>query len=951
MGIKFIVGQRWLSEAEPELGLGTIRTVDARQVQVDFPSAEVSRRYAPDSAPLRRIRFTVGDCVTTNNGHRVTIDRVTDNNGILVYHGSGCTISESNLSDTMDFSSPEERLSLAKVDGNSLFNLRFLTHKKHAWLERSRVRGLLGARITLLPHQLHIASEISRRYHARVLLGDEVGLGKTIEAGLILHHQIVTGLCIRVLVLLPESLTHQWFLELWRRFNLRFSLFDEDRCQSIEAHQPHKNPFLDSTWVICSLNFLVGSPIRRQQALSAGWDMLIVDEVHHLAWSPGNPSLGYELVEEFAERIPSVLLLSGTPEQLGETGHFARLRLLDPQRFHDLKQFQQEQKCYVTVASIVDKLLDKVALSTSERETLGRIYHYNPEKLEKQLKVIEEGAADVRQAFIAELVDRHGTGRLFYRNQRSSISGFPQRRVEIYPLPLNHECSELLGGGSLPEDAIGPEFRIPPAAWKKWWQHDPRVGTVLKLLERYPNDKILLICARRESVQALQEAIERRLNVPLAVFHENLPLIVRDRQAAYFADPGGARLLICSEIGSEGRNFQFCHHLILFDLPKNPELLEQRIGRLDRIGQSEDIYIHVFYLERTPQEVLARWYHEGLNAFRQPLIGASQLYAEIGDRVGQLSTKWFVAQDHSQLQALIADTWAAKKRAIRGLAKGRDRLLEWHSHRPDIGNSLVEEIEYIESRSELALYMENLCQHLGVYVEDHDHNSLVLRPGDLYRGLPGLPDGGLPVTFSRQRALTREDTTFLSWEHPMVVAGMDQLLSSWDGRASYGLWEDVRSRILLLEAIFIVHSLAPRTLRPERYLPPTPLRILTNHLGADLSEEIGHDQLRNILKDDPQASMLKKPEVTQQLIPAMIQRCRELVNAKKQAVLDQARTTMQSTLDPEIERLTALLFANTPVRPEEIEHLRKERRLLDTHFVSAVARLDAVRFIWRGPPE
>ena len=92
----------------------------------------------------------------------------------------------------------------------------------------------------------------------------------------------------------------------------------------------------------------------------------------------------------------------------------------------------------------------------------------------------------------------------------------------------------------------------------------------------------------------------------------------RDRQAAWFAEAEGAQVLLCSEIGGEGRNFQFAHHLVLFDLPLHPDILEQRIGRLDRIGQRERIQIHVPYIEDTPEEVCLRWYADGLESFTEP---------------------------------------------------------------------------------------------------------------------------------------------------------------------------------------------------------------------------------------------------------------------------------------------------------------------------------------------
>ena len=155
-------------------------------------------------------------------------------------------------------------------------------------------RGFIGARIDLIPHQLYIANEVGTRHAPRVLLADEVGLGKTIEACLIMHRQIVSGKISRALVLVPEPLVHQWFIELLRRFALQFSIFDEERCAAIEGGsedgevileeetKKEVNPFLDDQLVLASIGLLANDPIRAKLATDAGWDMLIVDEAHHL---------------------------------------------------------------------------------------------------------------------------------------------------------------------------------------------------------------------------------------------------------------------------------------------------------------------------------------------------------------------------------------------------------------------------------------------------------------------------------------------------------------------------------------------------------------------------------------------------------------------------------------------------------------------------------------------
>jgi ATP-dependent helicase HepA len=160
-------------------------------------------------------------------------------------------------------------------------------------LHRSRkspVRGFLGGRIDLIPHQLYIAQEVANRHAARVMLSDEVGLGKTIEACLILHRLLLSGRANRILVLVPESLVHQWFVEMLRRFNVWLHIFDEERCASIEAGEPGANPFLDDQLVLTSIGFLAADPRRSAQAVAAGWDVLVVDEAHHLEWSEARPA-------------------------------------------------------------------------------------------------------------------------------------------------------------------------------------------------------------------------------------------------------------------------------------------------------------------------------------------------------------------------------------------------------------------------------------------------------------------------------------------------------------------------------------------------------------------------------------------------------------------------------------------------------------------------------------
>jgi ATP-dependent helicase HepA len=255
--------------------------------------------------------------------------------------------------------------------------------------------------------------------------------------------------------------------------------------------------------------------------------------------------------------------------------------------------------------------------------------------LAAKLEEYRRGGPGTRAALIADLVDRHGTGRLMFRNRRSALGGFPKRVVLPAPLPNTPEHREFVrlacgeggpraGEGPFRSEAELVRFLNGPAAYasgdirgaggeageflRRAWRKDPRLDWLVGLLAELGDDKVLLICSHKSVVFALQEILPTLTAATFAAFHENLTMATRDKNAAYFAQPDGARMLICSEIGSEGRNFQFARHLVLFDLPLDPSVLEQRIGRLDRIGQRHDIRIHVPYERGTAHEALFRWY-------------------------------------------------------------------------------------------------------------------------------------------------------------------------------------------------------------------------------------------------------------------------------------------------------------------------------------------------------
>ena len=903
-------GQRWVSDSEPELGLGIILKAEYGRVEVFFHAASEGRQYSLESAPLRRVKFAAGDKIKSRQGRDLVVEAVEDRGATLVYRTDRGELPEADLSDAISFSKPEDRLLGGRVDELETFELRVEALRRRSELRRSPVRGFVGGRVDLLPHQMFIASEVAGRIVPRVLLADEVGLGKTIEAGLILHRLHLTGRADRVLILLPEPLVNQWFVELLRRFNLLFSIFDEERCASIELHDAEANPFLDSQLVLANAAFLAGNATRMRQVVEAGWDLLVVDEAHHMEWSPEQASPQYLLVEELARRTAGLLLLTATPQQLGPEGHFARLRLLDPNRYADLAEFLEEATHYEQVARALDRLLANHPLTDADRELFGS---HSP-RVREHCEKFARGDAASRMHLVNELLDAFGTGRVMFRNTRASLPGFPARKAHLVPLPAGADETE---------------------AKVKW---------LAGLLRELRSEKVLLICKTRALVEEIAERLQREINVNCGVFHEGLTLLQRDRNAAYFSEAEGARILLCSEIGSEGRNFQFAHHLVLFDLPVNPELLEQRIGRLDRIGQSGTIHLHVPYAEGTASEVLARWYHEGLNAFEKNPHGAVEIAATLGGELAALCDA-FVAK---KVTAFMKKTREMHARVAKKLERGHDRLLELNSSKPERAAELIRQIRAADADAGFEDFCIRLFDHFGVEVDDLSTRTFLLKAGHLLTdAFPALPEAGLSVTFERARALSREDIGLISGDHPIVTGALDLLLGSEAGNTAFGVWKGSGSEAILLEIHAVVECVAPSALHVDRFLPPTPLRVVLDHAQVDHSED---ETLRNVRFEKGDIyRLLDRGAVKRKLLPAMLAKAEALAAERMKTLVATATAAMETQLQDEIERLETLRTINDHVRPEEIAAAQQQKAELLTAVGSARLRMDSLRLILRLP--
>lgn len=868
---EFAVGQRWLSETEIELGLGLVTALSGRQVTILFPANGESRAYAIADAPLTRYRLEAEETARHSDGWSFTVTEVESIKQVLTYHGHHdgqvIAIPETQLHFQVQLSGPLTRLLTGQIDRLSHYQLRQqATQALQQWLARP-VRGLAGARIDLLPHQLYVAHTVANRPSPRVLLADEVGLGKTIEAGLVIQSKLLNGDLSRALIIVPDPLLHQWMIELRRRFNLPFSIVDESFCAATDDDE---NPFTSVQLALVPTSLLNSSDHtleRLPQAVAASWDLIIVDEAHQL------DDKGREAIRQFGEHS-GLLLLTATPDQNGIDSHFAQLQLLDRQRFHDIETFREEQLAYQKVA--------------------------------EQAEMLEEDSEELNR-----LLDEHGTGRVLFRNTRANVSGFPRREYSFHPLTTADEQIN--------------------------WLH--------KLAKDHSQEKMLVIMHSAQQVEETAAQLRIRFGRHCALFHEQMTLLERDRTAAFFADSeDGAQLLLSSEIGGEGRNFQFARHLVMFDLPEHPDRLEQRIGRLDRIGQLEQFTIHVAATPDSRMHRLARWYDEGMQAFTQPNATGYRLLELVGEQLESGLTG-----NDDDFSDLLNTTRNAVAEIRTTLAAGRDRLLERNACRPATATYLTQQLKKSDNDPGLITLMFSFWDQFGIICEEKDASRLVLRPGPQFNagGLPGLDEEGTLVTFDRATALVYDDIQFLTWEHPQVQSALNMLLTESHGSACVALLKNkaLPAGHWLLE--LSVRASLPQAPAPglEQQYPTAPLRLLLDPSGRDMSSKVSASTLDQQLHIVPRKSAVQMVKALRKELQAAVKQALPVAENALRAQCQQDGELKLNSLRGEAQRLRSLQTRNPSIRHDEIEAFESRADAWLKAFSDPQIHLDAVRLI------
>jgi len=466
-----------------------------------------------------------------------------------------------------------------------------------------------------MAHQERTALHVLRRLRGRAILGDEVGLGKTIEACLVIKEYLLRGLIKSVLILCSPSLVPQWQSELASKFGLDFA---------------STGP-LQQSLRIASLAW-ARLPAQRQAFLQHPFDLVVVDEAHVLR---KRTSSAWKMVQEIPRKF--LLLLTATPLQNDLEELYNLITLLRPGQLGTPAEFRRnfvdpkDKRKPRNVEALRELMLDVMV-----RNTRASVQVPLPPRRARTLRVQPEGAEKSLLEQVQQLIHQ-----AFQSGQLS--------RKSIQTLQLEAGSSPAALAGTLAK--IG---QTDLAAQASRLRLGAKADATAQLVRKI-GEPILIFSRYRATLDGLQSLLQDQ-GVKVFLFHGGLSPAEREKQLEQFQAQGGALLL--SEVGSEGKNLQFCRHLLNFDLPLNPMRIEQRVGRIHRFGQTRPIEIINLCLAGSVEDHLLRILDEKLNMFElvvgelEMILGPLEEEQDFEDLVLELAAK---SSDSEQLKEVMAE--------------------------------------------------------------------------------------------------------------------------------------------------------------------------------------------------------------------------------------------------------------------------------------------------------
>ncbi len=557
-----------------------------------------------------------------------------------------------------------------EINGDGRFEL-----KTEAWILRlaysnDKLLSLSNSRTQILAHQIESTYRVMSALNPRFLLADEVGLGKTIEAGLALKEMVFRHGCRRVLIICPASLVMQWQNELASKFNEHFTIMDRQSLAKARRSSGNANPWMTLDKIICSLDF-IKSKSNTEMLSETRWDSVVIDEAHRMRRDSLKSTLAYTLGEMISTKTKSFLLLTATPFRGKLEELYYLIRLLDPNL---LGPFQTFYNTYCIgnpdLAPLREKISEVIIRRT--KKEVGGFTRRMARTIRFELFPEERALYDATTRYVSEEYNRamqaenRAVGfvmtvfqKLLDSSSNALLSALKNRKNNLESLlagPDSEVLRRLSIGKTLefehvdPDDIEEPGNMLLQQSLKKTRQELQAeiltIGGLIDLAEAIPankkgeklkeiirrlikkSGKILIFTQFRTTQDYLKDILSE---FSIELFHGSLSRDQKEEAILNFREH--ADILISTEAGGEGRNLQFCHVLINYDLPWSPLKIEQRIGRIHRFGQSRDVQIFNFSTAGTVAEKVLQVLERKLKLFEESIGAPDILLGQIEEEL------------------------------------------------------------------------------------------------------------------------------------------------------------------------------------------------------------------------------------------------------------------------------------------------------------------------------
>jgi len=693
--------------------------------------------------------FKINEKVYTRNENSYGIVNSADfvsKNGKISYevlysNGKKTQINESEIL-LKSKSSLEVKISAKIIDPPKTFLLKYWAHLFNSYYTSHQLKCITNSRLSFMPHQINVAHRLSEDYFARMILADEVGLGKTIEAGIYIKEMMARNIAERILLIVPASLVKQWKFEMENKFHIKFIHYDGPKIKKLKkkGHYNHlnilQNPFYYDNLIICSLQF-ARNPKYIDLLSQISWDIVVFDEAHHLRRYLLNKSTGYyretlnyRLARNLSQNTESLLLLTATPLQLHPFELYSLIELVHPEAFDNFSDFEHFRKNIPFINLLIRNINHLNKLNTFEVKNTIKLlkdlkYIKNSKsfneiitdlkKLSKKkeiLKVLEKDHTLAKflirnrkknvisdeyinerivktilvnpkeeelsiyneiRLYLAKIYNLAGNAnnknlglgfvittlqKLLTSSKYAFLKSLEKRLLTLKKLKLedpDYYESEIetstIDNGDVEIDQISKNvlnFENQEKILREFYNklkaipYDSKSEKLLELLheiyQNNPQEKILIFTQFVDTLFFLKTILEDiHPNFSIDIFYGGLTKEQKAESVKRFRKSKKFSILLSTEIGGEGRNFQFCSTLINYDLPWNPMKIEQRIGRLDRIGQkSNNIYIYNFFMEGTIETDIIFTLNKRINLFKQSIGDLEPILGKIEDDVKNL---------------------------------------------------------------------------------------------------------------------------------------------------------------------------------------------------------------------------------------------------------------------------------------------------------------------------